>query len=87
VEPDYVSQDTLFASYGSEQSSEFSSLDLNINKDAHGIIRNAEVILMKFHEKSHYFGKWEQNYNETAVAITSIVPDDGPMWPKHVVLE
>jgi hypothetical protein len=23
-------------------------------------------------------------YNETALA--TIVPDDGPMWPKHVVL-
>jgi hypothetical protein len=27
------------------------------------------------------------HYNETAVAIIAIVPDDGPMWPKHVVLE
>jgi hypothetical protein len=27
------------------------------------------------------------NYNETAVAIIAILPDDDPMWPKHVVLE
>jgi hypothetical protein len=27
------------------------------------------------------------NYNETAVAIIAIVTDNGPMWPKHVVLE
>jgi hypothetical protein len=26
----------------------------------------------------------EQNYNETALAIT---PDDGPMRPKHLVVE
>jgi hypothetical protein len=25
-----------------------------------------------------------KGYNETALAIT---PDDGPMWPKHVVVE
>jgi hypothetical protein len=31
--------------------------------------------------------KWKQNYNETAVAIITIVPDDGPVWLKHVVLE
>jgi hypothetical protein len=31
--------------------------------------------------------EWKQNYNETAVAIITIVPDDGPMWPKHVALE
>jgi hypothetical protein len=30
--------------------------------------------------------KYEQNYNETAVAIIAIVPDDDPMWPKHVEL-
>jgi hypothetical protein len=28
-----------------------------------------------------------KNYNETAVAIIAILPDDGPMWPKHVVLK
>jgi hypothetical protein len=33
------------------------------------------------------YNKKKQNYNETAVAIIAIVPDDGPMWPKHVVLE
>jgi hypothetical protein len=31
--------------------------------------------------------KSKQNYNEAAVAIIAIVPDDGTMWPKHVVLE
>jgi hypothetical protein len=28
----------------------------------------------------------KQDYNETALATIAIVPDDGPMWPKHVVL-
>jgi hypothetical protein len=28
----------------------------------------------------------KQEYNETALATIVIVPDDGPMWPKHVVL-
>jgi hypothetical protein len=28
-----------------------------------------------------------QSYNETALATIAIVPDDGPVWPKHVVLE
>jgi hypothetical protein len=26
-----------------------------------------------------------QNYNEPALATIAIVPDDGPMWPKHVL--
>jgi hypothetical protein len=29
----------------------------------------------------------KQNYNEPASATITIVPDDGPVWPKHVVLE
>jgi hypothetical protein len=28
----------------------------------------------------------KQDYNETALAMIAIVPDDGPMCPKHVVL-
>jgi hypothetical protein len=28
----------------------------------------------------------KQDYNETALATIAIVPDDGPIWPKHVVL-
>jgi hypothetical protein len=28
----------------------------------------------------------KKDYNETALATIAIVPDDGPMWPKHVVL-
>jgi hypothetical protein len=28
----------------------------------------------------------KQDYNETALATIAVVPDDGPMWPKHVVL-
>jgi hypothetical protein len=28
----------------------------------------------------------KQDYNETALATILIVHDDGPMWPKHVVL-
>jgi hypothetical protein len=28
----------------------------------------------------------KQNHNETALATIVIVPDDGPVWPKHVVL-
>jgi hypothetical protein len=28
----------------------------------------------------------KQDYNETALATIAIVPDDGPMWPKHVAL-
>jgi hypothetical protein len=29
----------------------------------------------------------KQEYNETALATIIIVPDDDPMWPKHVVLK
>jgi hypothetical protein len=28
----------------------------------------------------------KQDYIETALTTIAIVPDDGPMWPKHVVL-
>jgi hypothetical protein len=38
-------------------------------------------------KKYTYKRKWKQNYNETALATIAIVPDDGPVWPKHVVLE
>jgi hypothetical protein len=34
------------------------------------------------HEK-----KWKPNCNETALATIAIVPDDGPVWPKHVLLD
>jgi hypothetical protein len=28
----------------------------------------------------------KQDYNEAALATIAIVPDDGLIWPKHVVL-
>jgi hypothetical protein len=41
-------------------------------------------------ETEHQADEWvhnKKNYNEAAVAIIAIVPDDGPMWPKPIVLE
>jgi hypothetical protein len=29
----------------------------------------------------------KENYNETALATIAIVPDDDPVWPKHVAPE
>jgi hypothetical protein len=46
----------------------------------------------KNNKQNKALSKWivahveKQDYNETALATTVIVPDDGPMWPKHVVL-
>jgi hypothetical protein len=38
-------------------------------------------------KKYAYKKKLRQNYDETALATIAIIPDDGPLWPKHVVLK
>jgi hypothetical protein len=41
----------------------------------------------RFHKLSiKSFALVFEDYNETALATLAIVPDDGPMRPKHVVL-
>jgi hypothetical protein len=36
-------------------------------------------------KKYTYKKKEKQNYNDTALVTIAIVPDDGSVWPKHVV--